>query len=534
MIAATMHAVRAAGEAFARSFSLYRRGEWRVHEDDDGLDFGEDTASGVAVTRTSAYRCSYWYRGINLIASTVAKTPIDVLDITDQRRQIDKAHASYRLLGGCHKPNPHTLNFHFKQALTAQALGHGGGFAYIFRDAFGRPEELLQLRADRTYLVKEDKQYLYVTSLGGDYGETGSRQYKLLPENVLHIHGLGWDGLTGYSVMDLAADAIGGSMAKERYGSVFFRNSASPSVIVKTPKTLSDKAFEHLRKSWSELRTGLSNAHKPVILEDGADATPFSVSARDAQLIEAMEHDPILIANFLGLPGYKLGVKGTSSYASLEIESQSVLDDAIDPWLVPWEQELDDKLLTEDEKSGETRAHKFRRKELIRVDIAKRYAAHRTALGGHPFRSINEVRLDENEDPVEGYDYIPKPLNMTTGKGGDKDGQEDDENPDSEPMRQLWLQTCRRMCGRLHTALGRGVKRRVVSEASVRDEHSEVLREAFGPLIRLSRANTTADAIATELVRSAVAASASDQLDTWASTTPERIVSQVLREKTRS
>lgn len=493
-------------------------------DNDDDWILSPETPSGVKLTRKKAYSVSYWYRAINLLSSTVAKTRIEVLDIANGANSHDPKHPLSLLLSGHGQPNDETLRYHFVQTLTAHAAGHGGGYAYIFRDSGSRPTEFLQLRPDRTYPVRENGQLLFVTTIGGDYGTAKSETRKLLAENVLHIHGLGYDGLTGYSLLSLASRALGSAVAKEEFGARYFKNSASPSVVIQTPKKLTPQAYNNLRNSWEKLRTGLDNAHKTAILEEGAEVKPFTHSAVDSQLIEAMARDPLMVSNFTGVPPHLLGVQGYNSYNSLEISSQDLLDYAIEPWFVPWEQELAAKCLTEREKKEYTRTVQFRRKDLIRVDHAKRIAGNRVALGGHPYKTVNQVRVEEGDQPVEGYDFIPVPLNMSSTPDNT-----DPEKPDTTPadtneeaaraVRQLVEQAATRMTTRLYRA---SEKKPIVAA-----DHRSVIVECFTPLVKLARTKATAEAIADELLRSVETAGKESRIVDWLETTPGRVTDAI-------
>lgn len=483
--------------------------------DEMGDGWGIETDSGEVVSRSAAYSYSAWFRAINLVSSMVAKTTLHLWDQRSGQRKLARNHAGYKVLCGHYTPNPETLTYHFIQTLTAHAMGHGGGYAYIVRNEFGQPVELLQLRPDRTYPLRENGNLLFVTTIGGDYGATGAETRKLLAENVLHLHGLGWDGLTGYSVMDLASRAIGSAIAKERFGARFFRNSATPSVVIKTPRKLSDHAMRHLKESWESLRTGLEKAHKPVILEDEADITPFSHTANDSQLLEAVQHDPVLVSNFTGVPPFLLGVKGYNSNSTLETQSQNLLDFTIDPWFIPWEEELNQKLLRESEKAAESHAFRFNRKDLIRVDASKRSAIYRTALGGHPYMKVSEVRADESLDFEPDTDFIPTPLNMKQGDSPadftEDDNTETEVTPDNtgkaSALLQLWRDTSGRMARRLQKARERNP---AADEAALLTEHGEVLRSAFAPLLQLSGSERTAADISAEICRRTAAGDSTD------------------------
>lgn len=471
-------------------------------------DWAIETDSGEIVGRRTAYSYSPWFRAIDLVSSTVAKTRLDLWDQRGDTRKAAKSHFAYKLLCGHNKPNDETLRYHFIQTLTAHAMGHGGGYAYIIRDSLGRAVELLQLRPDRTYPIREDGQLLFVTSIGGDFGVAGAETVKLLAENVLHIHGLGYDGLTGYNVMELAARSIGAAVAKERFGARFFRNSATPSVVIKTPRKLSPTAFQHLKESWHKLRSGLDASHRPVILEDEASLEAFSHSAKDSQLIEAMQHDPVLVSNFTGVPPFLLGVKGYNSNSTLETQSQNLLDFTVDPWFVPWEEALNDGLLRESEKANESHAFEFRRKDLIRVDAAKRSAIYRTGLGGHPYMKVSEVRADEGLNVEPDTDFIPTPLNMKSGNDSESNDSETETKPAkddeerSAALQQLWNDTVGRMARRLTTAKRRQTD---ADETALLSDHGDTLRSALTPLCQLTNHARTADELSQQLCRLATA-----------------------------
>jgi HK97 family phage portal protein len=510
---------------------------------DDGDGWFRETDSGELVGNHTAYSYSPWYRAIDLVSSCVAKTTLNLWTQDKFGKWVAaKSHYGYKLLCGHGKPNDETLKYHFIKTLTAHAMGHGGGFAYIMRDRIGQATEILQLRPDRTFPVRENGRLLFVTSLGGDYGASGAETRKLLAENVLHFHGLGWDGLTGYSLMELAARNIGSAVAKERFGARFFRNSATPGVIIKTPRKLSDHAMKHLKDSWQSLRTGITEAHKPIILEDEASAEPFTHNAKDSQLLEAVAYDPVNVANFTGVPPHMLGVKGYQSNSTLESQSQNMLDFTIDPWFFPIEEELNDKLLTQREKDSESHYWQFNRKDLIRVDAEKRASINRTRLGGAPYAMISEVREDEDMDFVEGTDHIPQPLNMggaaADAENSDPAGDISDLKSEisdlkaqleakskrkrrmvkrtrganaaplvDEALREIWQQTVSRMARRLITARTRKPETDV---PTLFTEHGETLLEAFAPLCRLSDATYNAAQVTHFLVNEIMTHSETD------------------------
>jgi HK97 family phage portal protein len=369
----------------------------------------EKAASGVRVGRESSLRYSAWWRGINLISRDVGKLPLFIYRREGGGKTRATEHQAYHLVR--YKPNDYQTALIFRQQLTAHALNCGNGYGYIYRRGDGRPLEIVPLNPDQTYALRQNGRLWYVTTVAGE-------PRKLLPEDVLHIKGLGFDGLTGYSVYAKAREALGVGMAAQQYGARFFRNNARPSVVLIHPARLGEQAKINLRESWNRIHEGLDNSHKTAVLEEAMKVEVIGANARDSQLVELQQFTIREIANFLGVPPHKLGDTAKTSYASLEQENQSYLDDALDFWLANWEHECWDKLLTEAEKQQDSHTVEFLRSALVRADLGARFAAYNTALLGG-WLSRDEIRGLENLNPIPdgaGSNYF-LPLNMrTTGQ----------------------------------------------------------------------------------------------------------------------
>lgn len=368
--------------------------------------------AGVVVNRVTALRHPAIWRGVNLLSRDTAKLPLLIYRRVGEGKTRAIEHPAYKLLKDA--PNGQMTAFTFVQTITAHAILNGNGYALITRRGDGRPVELLPLLPDRTYPVRVNGRLMYVTAIGGDLEDVASEVRTLAANDVIHIKGLGYNGLCGYSLIEYGVDAIGHGMALEKYGSRFFKNSARPSVLIEHPGQISEPAAKRLRESWDKLYAGVENAHRTAILEEGMKATPMTINAKDSQLLESQEFDLTKIANLLGLPPHKVGGKGRTAYASLEQENQAYLDEGLDPWLVAWEQECRTKLLTEDEKRTDSHVVEFLRQALERADLATRTAAYVSGLN-NSYLNPDEVRARENLNPIpegEGQKFF-RPMNMT-------------------------------------------------------------------------------------------------------------------------
>lgn len=332
-------------------------------QDDDWeiTSLGGSTQAGIAVNRDVALTYSAIWRAVNLISRDVAKLPLHVLRRTEPSgKERDAAHPAYVLLR--RKPNPYFGAFIFRQTLQAHVLLHGNGYAWIERDRNATPLGLYVMNPERTYPVRENGTLYYVTSL------TDGSMLKIVASDVLHIRGLGFDGLVGYSVIDYAKQTIGLGIAARGHAASYYGKGARPSVLLTYPYKLDAAAKDNLLRSWNSMFSGVNNAHKTALLEDGVTAVPFSVNARDSQFLESRQFEIREVANWFGLPPHKLGDTTRTSYNSLEQEQQSYLDESLDGCLVPWEEECGDKLLTEQQKDEDSHLVEFERGALLRVD----------------------------------------------------------------------------------------------------------------------------------------------------------------------
>lgn len=125
--------------------------------------------------------------------------------------------------------------------------------------------------------------YEYMVSTDDAPTNKGS-SVKLKPEDVLHVPGLSFDGLVGYSPIAMAKNAIGLGIAAEEYGSKFYANGAAPSGVLEHPRVLKDPS--KVRESWIQTFGGSANSNKVAVLEEGMKYTPISINPAEAQFLE--------------------------------------------------------------------------------------------------------------------------------------------------------------------------------------------------------------------------------------------------------
>lgn len=462
---------------------------------------GGTSASGVTVSSESALTYDCVWRAVNLKSRDVAKLPLNVFKRIDGGKEKAPEHPAYPLLRW--KPNEITTSFVFWQTIQAHMLVTGNGYAYIYRGGNGTPNDVVILTPDVTYPVRENGVLWYVTKVNGELR-------RLLPQNVLHIRGLSFDGLVGYSVVTKARDSLGAGMAAHRHGAMFFKNAATPSIALEHPKTLGKEALQNLRDSWVSAHTGLDNSHKPVILEEGMKPHVLSFNAKDSQFIESLTFSVRVVANWFGVPPHKLGDMTGRSYASLEEENQAYLDESLDGDLVNSELECRDKLLSEQEKRADSHVIEFNRGALVRANMERRFAAYTSAIAAGGWMSRDEARNRENMNPMpngEGKKFL-KPLNMEV-VGEEPEEEEPAPEPETVPAepveeeesarfeppqevlethRELIVEVVRRMTKRIAVHAKKAAKRPETFcawvDGGLRKDHYEVFCDAVRPAAR--------------------------------------------------
>ncbi len=366
---------------------------------------GVSTASGERVGNDSAMRLSAVYACINAISEDVAKLPLNVYQETDGGKQKMKAHPVYRLLH--YQPNPDMTAMSFRQTLTAHCLSWGNGYAEIIRDNMGVPVELRPLRPDRVKPMRDrNNRTMYrVTNDAGGIVDLWS-------DEVLHIPGLGYDGVMGYNVIQYAREALGHAAALEKHGAAYFGNGATPGGILVHPGRLSDTARTNLEKFHNKNHRGSDNANKTAIYEEGMQYTKISIPPNESQFIESRQFSIPEICRWFRIQPHKIADLSRSTYSNIEQQSLDYVTDTLSGWLKRWEQAIWWKLFADDEKDDGFYAEHVV-EGLLRGDINTRYRSY--AVGRQwGFLSVNEIRQKENLNPIDGGDQYLVPVNMTT------------------------------------------------------------------------------------------------------------------------
>ena len=340
------------------------------------------STSGRKVNEHSAMQMTAVYACVRILSESIASLPVHLYQYESEGNKARAVkHPLYRILHD--EPNPEMTSFVFRETLMTHLKGEVIG--------------LYPLMPNRM-TVDRDKsgQLVYQYQMQDSDTHTGKTGYVTLrPSEVLHVPGLGFDGLVGYSPIAMAKNAIGLSIATEEYGAKFFANGATPGGILEFPGTV--KNPESIRESWNKGFSG-SNAHKVAILEEGMKYTPISISPEQAQFLETRKFQIDEIARIFRVPPHMVGDLEKSSFSNIEQQSLEFVKYTLEPWIIRWEQSLNRALLTEKEKPDYF--VKFNVDGLLRGDYQSRMNGYAIGIQ-NGFMCPNDVRA------LECLDLIP-------------------------------------------------------------------------------------------------------------------------------
>lgn len=401
------------------------------------------STSGKRVNERTSMQMTAVYSCVRILSEAVAGLPLHLYEYTEGCSKEKAAeHPLYFILHD--EPNPEMTSFVFRETLMTHLLLWGNAYAQIIRNGKGEVLALYPLMPDRMGVDRDEKGRLYYeyTVNSDDAPTMKGSTVRLQPTDVLHIPGLGFDGLVGYSPIAMAKNAIGMAIACEEYGAKFFANGAQPSGVLEHPGTIKDPS--RVRESWTQTFGGSQNANKVAVLEEGMKYTPISISPEQAQFLETRKFQINEIARIFRVPPHMVGDLEKSSFSNIEQQSLEFVKYTLDPWVSRWEQSMVRSLLTAEEKKQYF--IKFNVDGLLRGDYQSRMNGY--AIGRqNGWMSANDIRELENLDRIPeelGGDLYLINGNMTKladagifAAGPSTDNGEEEESDEDEEILEL-------------------------------------------------------------------------------------------------
>ena len=362
--------------------------------------------SGEKVDEKSAMQIATVYACVRLLAETVAGLPLHLFRQKNGESEKERAtdHPLYRIL--YRQPNPEMTSFSFRETMMTHLLLWGNAYSQIIRDGKNNVLALYPLLPDAVEVDPDEKgqiyyiYHAYTDEVPGD----NNKDIYFRNDEIFHVPGLGFNGLVGFSPIAMMKNALGTTLAVEKYGSSFFRNGAQPSGVLEHPGVL--KNPEKIRENWTSVYGGANNAHKVAVLEEGMQYKAISLPPEDSQFLSTRQFGVNEICRIFRVPPHMVQDLEHATFSNIEHQSIDFVVHTLTPWLVRFEQAIVKDLLLPDEQDA--LFPKFNVDGLLRGDYQSRMQGYATGIS-NGFLSPNDIRRLENMDliPAEkgGDDY---------------------------------------------------------------------------------------------------------------------------------
>lgn len=392
---------------------------------------GTPTDSGELVTPKKALSLIAVYRAVSIVAGTAAmleprayEAAVGTLNKTDVTER-------YPVLWD---PHPEMTDYELWEWAYSCVELHGNAFLQKQRYVSGNKPVDGQTRPPVRYLLPVRPELVRVgrssdgTKMFGVRDPETGEEVPATTDDILHIPGFGYDGIVGLSPIDLARQGLGTAMAAEKYAALLFGRGALMSGILQTDRRLPPGAADQLQARWHEMTSGLSQAHKVAVLDQGAKFQPIQITPEQAQFLETRKFSVIEVARLFGVPPHLLMETSAASNWGTGIEEQTrgFITFSLNYRLVRVARRISKELLP---RSPKRIFCEHRTEELLQADTLHRYQAHSLALRDR-WKTRAEVRREENlpvTDPALEEFEDPPAQGGAGGVAADDDGTNDGE-----------------------------------------------------------------------------------------------------------
>ena len=358
-------------------------------------------ATGITVTPLRALGVASVFACWRVLADAVATLPLDLMQVQGRNRGQAKGHRLYSVLHDM--PNLEMTSTDFRTAMQLNLTSRSNGYAEILRDVDGDAVGLYPMEYKDVEVYRDPNKVLQYRHI-----PTG---IKLRQEDVLHVRGLSFNGILGLDTMKAVQECIALAIALQDNAAKFFGNGSRPGGVLEHPASLSTDAQERLRNQ-VESQMGGKNLYRLLVLEEGLKYSAQRTDNKDSQFDESRQAQDLNICRVYGVPPHKIGILSGQPRANVEQDNIGFIMDTVRPICVRWEQTLNARLLTEEERDQGFYI-KFNLNALLRGDMQSRYAA--MAIGRQwGWLSANDCREMEDMSAIEGGDTYLQPLNMAS------------------------------------------------------------------------------------------------------------------------
>ena len=350
--------------------------------------------SGEQVDEKSAMQIATVYACVRLLAESVAQLPLHLYRYTDSGtgKEMATDHSLYAVIH--RQPNPEMTSFTWRETMMVHLLLYGNAYCQIIRDGKNDVVSVYPLLPENVEVDRDEHGEIYFIYHAYTDETPGEKNKDIIfrREEVLHVPGLGFNGLVGFSPIAMMKNSLGSTLAVEKYGSAFFKNGAQPSGVLEHPGVL--KNPEKIRQNWSDVYGGANNAHKVAVLEEGMSYKAISLPPEDSQFLSTRQFGVEEICRIFRVPPHMVQDLQRATFNNIEHLAIEFVMHTLMPWLVRIEQAIIKDVLIDEEKNEFF--PKFNVDGLMRGDYKSRMEGYAVAIT-NGITSVNDVRKLEGD-----------------------------------------------------------------------------------------------------------------------------------------
>lgn len=349
-----------------------------------------------------------YFTCLKMMSETVAKMPWKYYQSTDRGIVEPEMSDVAKLLKV--RPNPFMTPTAFWNAVEMNRNHFGNAYVYV-RSKFKRAKiggeykvlDLWIMPSNCVQIIVDDKGYFGGTGrIWYVYNDKYSgQQYIFRTEEVLHFktsHSL--DGITGLPVQAILKNTVEGAAASQEFLNNLYQNGLTAKATLEYTGDLNEEAVEKLKQAMETYGAGTKNTGKILPIPLGMKLTPLDIKLSDSQFIELKKYSALQIAAAFGIKPNQINDYEKSSYSNSEMQQLSFYVDTMLFVLKQYEEEVNYKLLTDEERDVEGKYFKLNEKVLLRTDSKTQMEIFASAIQ-NGVEKINECRrkLDLQDAP---------------------------------------------------------------------------------------------------------------------------------------
>lgn len=361
---------------------------------------GVTTDAGLRVDEAGAKKLSAWFRGRDLLASTLAMLPLQVFARLpdDEGAEVAKDHPAYFTLHD--EPNEQQDTFEWRIQRMYHLIDCGKSFDFRVPKSRGS-FQLVPIDDPRDVTMEKLSSGRVRYKVRDNYI---GRSEIYSQDEIFHLRAHTEKSGEGRGILEYARNSLGGALAIESYSQRVFSKGVLNGGVIETPARMDDAAGIRMAKSFV---TASGEWHMPKVLEQGAKWVESKMTPEDAQMLLSKQHSVDDVARWLGVPRHMLD-NSDPSFGNAEQFNQNFVTFSLGKWLRLWEAAINRQLITQSSKYFA----EFTRDALVRADILARWQAYAVAVTTGTF-TRNEVRGKENMRKLDGLDEPLTPANIT-------------------------------------------------------------------------------------------------------------------------